>query len=133
MKIGISSQNFREITGHAGKGRRFILYSPGEGGEPVEIERLRLPPEMSLHEFRGTDHPLFALDVLITGSCGQGFVNRMTSQGVRVIATSEKDPLKAVRSVLAGAELPPPEPHDHDHPPHLHPFLLQIQGHDCKH
>ena len=26
MRIGVTSQNFRTITGHAGKTRRFLIY-----------------------------------------------------------------------------------------------------------
>lgn len=113
MKIGITTQNFRTITGHAGKTRRFIIYSPDATGAPVEIERLDLPKEMSMHEFRGVHHPIDNLDVLITGGCGQGFFNRMASRGVRVVTTSETDPSKALAAVLQGEPLPPALPHEH--------------------
>ena len=112
MKIGVTSQNFRTITGHAGKTRRFLVYESLQD-EIREIERLDLPKEMSMHEFRGDRHPLDALDVLIVGSSGQGFMRRMAAKGVRVVATSETDPLKAVSSVVSGADLPPPVPHEH--------------------
>ena len=46
MKIGVGSQNFRTITGHAGKTRRFLIYEAGQAGIR-EIERLDLPKEMS--------------------------------------------------------------------------------------
>jgi len=112
MKIGVTSQNFRTITGHAGKTRRFLIYE-SQQTEIREMDRLDLPKEMSMHEFRGGRHPLDDLDVLITASCGQGFARRMEAQGVRVISTAETDPLKAVSGVVAGADLPPPEPHEH--------------------
>lgn len=112
MKIGVTSQNFRTITGHAGKTRRFLVYeSLSEGIR--EVERLDLPKEMSMHDFRGDRHPLDALDLLITAGCGSGFVQRMATRGVQVVATSETDPLKAVVGVVAGTELPPPIPHEH--------------------
>ena len=66
-----------------------------------------------MHEFRGISHPLDELDILITGSCGEGFVRRMAAKGVRVIATSETDPAKAATMVLAGDELPAAKPHKH--------------------
>lgn len=112
MKIGVTSQNFRTITGHAGKTRRFLVYESSQA-EIREIERLDLPKEMSVHEFRGDRHPLDALDVLIVGSCGQGFMRRMAARGVRVFATSETDPSRAVSGVVAGTALPPPVPHKH--------------------
>ncbi|RTZ73783.1 MAG: nitrogen fixation protein [Gammaproteobacteria bacterium] len=113
MKIGVTSQNFRTITGHAGKTRRFLVYAPDDQGRPVEVERLDLPREMSMHEFRGHDHPLFDLDVLITAGCGEGFVRRLAQHGVQVLATGETDPLTAVEKVLKGEPLPPPQPHRH--------------------
>ena len=113
MKIGITSQNFRTITGHAGKTRRFLIYTPDNQGVPLETGRLDLPKEMSMHEFRGVEHPLDDLDVLITGSCGEGFLRRMAAKGVRVIATSETDPARAASMVLTGDDLPAAEPHSH--------------------
>jgi len=115
MRIGVTSQNFRTITGHAGKTRRFLVFEASAGTEPREVERLDLPMEMSLHEYHGDDHPLFGLDALITQGHGQGFAQRLTRHGVRVIATSASDPLAAVAAVAAGQPLPEPLPHDHDH------------------
>jgi hypothetical protein len=115
MRIGVTSQNFRTITGHAGKTRRFLVFEASAGTEPREVERLDLPMEMSLHEYHGDDHPLFGLDALITQGHGQGFAQRLTRHGVRVIATSASDPLAAATAVAAGQPLPGPLPHDHDH------------------
>ena len=115
MRIGVTSQNFRTITGHAGKTRRFLVFESSAGAVPHEVERLDLPMEMSLHEYHGDDHPLFGLDALITQGHGQGFAQRLTRHGVRVIATSASDPLAAAAAVAAGESLPEPLPHDHDH------------------
>ena len=115
MRIGVTSQNFRTITGHAGKTRRFLVFEQDATGALREAERLDLPLEMSLHEFRGDDHPLFALDAIITESCGGGFVQRLARHGVRVIATSATDPLTAATALASGQALPEPLPHDHGH------------------
>ena len=115
LKIGVSSQNFRTVTGHAGKGRRFMVYETTNAEEILEIGRVDLPKEMSLHEWNGQgEHPLFDLDILITGSCGDGFIRKMGSRGVQVRATSETDPITAVKALLAGT-LPEAAPHDHAH------------------
>ncbi len=115
MNIGITSQNFRTITGHAGKARRFLIFVADSSGNMIEVDRLDLPPEMSIHNFRGGEHPLDNLDILITQGCGQGFIHNMAARGVRVITTSETDPLKAAEAVYSGQPLPPPEPHTHNH------------------
>jgi predicted Fe-Mo cluster-binding NifX family protein len=115
MRIGVTSQNFRTVTGHAGKTRRFLIYETDGREEPVEVERLDLPKEMSLHEYHGDDHPIYRVDAVITGSCGPGFVQRLARYGVQVVATSENDPAAAALALAAGRPLPPAEPHEHGH------------------
>ena len=120
MKIGITSQNFRTITGHAGKARRFLIYEPQADGTLQEVDRWDFPKEMSMHEYRSTDpHPVEQLDILITGGCGQGFRSRLERLGVTVIATSETDPLTAAVAASQGESLPPAE-ENHDHHHHGH-------------
>ena len=116
MKIAITSQNFRTVTGHAGKTRRFLVFEAA-GDEVREVERLDLPKEMSFHELPGdAPHPIDGVDVLVTGGCGQGFVTRLARRGIRVVATGEADPARAARLVCTGRPLLPPAPHDHpDH------------------
>lgn len=116
MKIGVTSQNFRSITGHAGKARRFIIFEADTtSGEINEIERLDLPKGMDIHSFAGVMHPIEQLDILLTGGCGDGFLRRMAAYGVQVITTSETDPIKAATAVLKGESLPVAEPHTHQH------------------
>jgi len=113
MKIAVTSQNFRTITGHAGKTRRFLVFAAEHGSAPVEVGRFDLPPEMSMHEFAGGPHPLDAVDVLLTASAGDGFVRKLGQRGVRVVITGEADPKTAVADLLAGS-VKPPAPHEHD-------------------
>jgi predicted Fe-Mo cluster-binding NifX family protein len=115
MRIAISSQNFKTITGHAGKTRRFLIYEVETGGEPTEIERLDLPKELSLHEYHGTDHPLYqrGLSAILTASAGPRFVERMHEQGIDVITTAENDIENALKAIAAGDPLPPAAPHEH--------------------
>jgi predicted Fe-Mo cluster-binding NifX family protein len=113
MNIAVTSQNFRTITGHAGKTRRFLVYSLASDGVWRESDRVDLPKEMSMHEFKGGPHPVDAFDVVITESCGEGFIRKMTERGVVVLTTSETDPLTAVKAYAAGHALPPAEPHVH--------------------
>jgi predicted Fe-Mo cluster-binding NifX family protein len=113
MRIGVTSQNFRTITGHAGKARRFLIFEAAGTEPPQETGRIDLPKEMSLHEYHGDDHPVFDMDVVITAGCGARFVERLAARGVRVFATSETDPQTAAAAVAAGRPLPPAEPHAH--------------------
>jgi predicted Fe-Mo cluster-binding NifX family protein len=116
MKIAVTSQNFRSITQHAGKTRRFLIFEQDPAtGKPREIGRLDLPKEMSMHEYHGEEHPLFKVDMLVTGSSGEGFKRRMARAGVQVIVTAETDPYSATEALFSGRPLPPPEPHTHGH------------------
>ncbi len=120
MHIAISSQNYRTITGHAGKTRRFLIYDVQPGQEPRELERLDLPKEMSLHEYHGDDHPLFnaGVDAVLTASAGQNFVNRLGRRGIQVLTTSESDIAAALSALSSGAPLPAAAPHEHGHDHH---------------
>ncbi|MEJ2423221.1 MAG: NifB/NifX family molybdenum-iron cluster-binding protein [Candidatus Thiodiazotropha sp.] len=120
MKIAVTSQNFRTITAHAGKSRRFLTYETNAQGELVELTRIDLPKELSIHEYKGLTHPLFEFDILVSASAGQGFINRLAQQGVQVICTSETDPRTAAQAIAEGKPLPAPEPHDHTHHHHHH-------------
>lgn len=103
MKVAVTSQNFRTITGHAGKTTHFLVFEV-EGAEPPrEVERLDLPREMMMHEFRGgAEHPLQRVNALVTGGAGDGFVRRLASWGVAVAITEESDPVAAVSAFARG-------------------------------
>jgi predicted Fe-Mo cluster-binding NifX family protein len=111
MKFAVASQNFRTITPHAGKTRRFLLFEAVRGSEPVETGRLDLPKEMAMHEFAGGSHPLDEVQVIIAGSAGPGFIARMKERGIAAVPTAETDPRAAVTAYLAGT-LAPTAPHD---------------------
>ena len=113
LRIAVGSQNFRTVTSHAGKTRRFLVYLVQDDGSVREVERLDLPMGQSLHDHHGDDHPLYRVDVVVTGGCGEGFVRRMSAHGVRVVATAEPDPRAAAQAVAAGLPLSPALPHAH--------------------
>ncbi len=124
MKIAVTSQNFQTVTPHAGKARRFLVYEVNPDGEVIETGRLDLDRVMTIHEFRGSGdaHPLDQMDILITGSAGAGFVQRLNLRGVRVVLTSERDPLQAITD-LANNQIKPPSPlacNHHHHHQHEH-------------
>ena len=140
MRIAVTTQNFKTITGHAGKSRRFIVYDVDGSASPVEVERLDLLPGMSIHDYQGDDHPLFqlGLNALITQSAGAGFMQRMARHGIAVHATSESDPRRAVALLASGAALAAAPPHEHDHghahrhdhsdQPHAAPTQLRVEN-----
>lgn len=106
MKVAVTSQNFRSVTSHAGKARRFLVFEIGDSDPPREVGRLDLPKEMSFHEFHGDGHPIDGVAALITGGAGGGFLARMAERGIEVIVTGEADPLQAVIDYTHGVVKP---------------------------
>nr|VFK40392.1 MAG: Predicted Fe-Mo cluster-binding protein, NifX family [Candidatus Kentron sp. TC]VFK57635.1 MAG: Predicted Fe-Mo cluster-binding protein, NifX family [Candidatus Kentron sp. TC] len=125
MKIAVTSQNRREITGHAGRCRNFQIYDIAEdssGGNIKGKELLELPKEQSLHEHRGASHPVLdQVQVFISGGMGQGMRNRLAERNIRGIVTEETDPDKAIRDFLNGSLVEKESSHggsDHHHDDH---------------
>ena len=114
MKIAVTSQNFRTVTGHAGRARRFLIYDTEAGTEPVEVARLELPKELAMHEFHGAGgarpHPIDGVDVILSQGFGDGFARRMVQRGIAVFATDQTDPVEAVRAYRATAQAKPEAP-----------------------
>lgn len=101
MRLAVANQDSRVVTHHAGTTRRFVVYAVEPFEQPVEVDRLDLPEGMTLREFHGHHgHPLYAADVLIAGSLGQGFKQRMAKHGIIAVCTEESDPVKAARKFL---------------------------------
>jgi len=101
--IAIASQNFRTVSPHGGKSCRFLVFKVAACRAPIELDRLDLPKEQSIHEFKGEGaHPLDAVDVLIAGSVGAEFISRMADRGICALATTETDPVIAIARFLAG-------------------------------
>jgi predicted Fe-Mo cluster-binding NifX family protein len=119
MQIAVSSQNFRSVTGHAGHARRFLVFKV-DGADSINlVDRLDLPKELAIHGFDDRQpHPLYDVDVLITGGAGEGFKRRLAMRGVRVVATGETDPETAVKDFLAGAVKAPEADDHHGHDDH---------------
>ncbi|WP_319239411.1 NifB/NifX family molybdenum-iron cluster-binding protein [uncultured Propionivibrio sp.] len=101
LRIAVTSQNRKQITEHAGKCRKFWIYET-RAKAIVSKTLLELPLEQSLHASAGDDkHPLDPIDLLITGSIGDGLRQRLAERGVDTIVTTETDPDAVVGKLLA--------------------------------
>ncbi len=110
MKIAVTSQNFRTVTGHAGRARRFLIYDAEPGAEPLEVARLDLPKELAMHDFHGAGaHPIDGVDAILSQGFGDGFARRMGMRGIAVAVTDKTDPVAAVKAYLAGERTAPEE------------------------
>lgn len=103
MKIAVTSQNRKTITGHAGKCRKFWVFVT-ENNKIIDRDLLELPKEQSFHESSPHEaHPLDDIDILITAGMGQGLVMRLERNGIKGLMTNESDPEKAVLLYLTGS------------------------------
>lgn len=116
MRIAVTSQNFRTVTGHAGKARRFVVFEADGQTPSREIERLDLDIDMAIHGYdHHAVHPLDSMNVLITSGAGEGFVRNLAARGVLVVATSETIPSLAVEAFLDGRVKSASDGCNHDH------------------
>jgi predicted Fe-Mo cluster-binding NifX family protein len=100
LRIAVSSQDRRTITGHAGRCRKFWVYEIR--GSKVERKTLReLMPEQALHSSPlGDGHPLDDVHVMITAGMSPFLYQRLQQGGIRPFVTEEADPDEAVRMLL---------------------------------
>jgi len=122
MKIAISSQNRKEVTGHAGQCRKFWIVELDQrkvvSRTLVEVER-----EETFHETGGGfPQALQGIDVLVSGGMGPGLRQRLAARGITAIVTTETDVEQAIAGVLAGtltdeaaAQATTTGCHDHEH------------------
>lgn len=103
MKIAVASSDFRSVSGHAGRAKRWLTFSIDEAGQVSVPEHIELPGDQVFHyvEENGQPHPLDGADVVITLSAGEGFIKHMEKRGAIVALTAEKDAAKAVADYLA--------------------------------
>lgn len=105
MKVAITSQNLRQVTGHAGLCRRFMLFDVQEH-EITLLKPIELTREQTFHELQGREpHPLDGVEVLISGGMGQGLFMKLVQLGIQPIVTQETDPLRAVQGLRDGSLL----------------------------
>ena len=103
MRIAVTSQNFKTVTGHAGKTRRFLIYEVGRDDGAHEIDRLDLPKDQSIHETANdAPHPLDGCDWVVTGGCGEGFPRKMAKRNISVFVTDLTDPAEAALAAASG-------------------------------
>lgn len=109
MKIAIATGDFENVASHAGQSRRWLLYNCVPGVPIPAPRRIELDSRQVFHHFEGEGpHPLDAVEVIIAGSAGDGFLRRMQTRGVTVLLTGERDARRALEKVLAGEALEDP-------------------------
>lgn len=81
MKIAITSQNKKHITGHAGKCRKFWLLEIIDD-DVVTKELIELPKEASIRASGQLPEELNGIDRFITSGMGNGMERRLQFLGI---------------------------------------------------
>lgn len=111
MRIAVASRDGKTVSGHIGRCADWIVYEITTAVEPAqvaEVERVTLPKELVFHHFQDDKpHPLQSCNVVIGGSCGESFVDKMKNKrGIEVVLTAETDPVRAVVDYVSDTLLP---------------------------
>jgi len=102
VKFAVASEDFQTISGHAGHAARFLVFEAEAGIDPVEVARIDLNEDQTVHNFQGGQHPLDGVNVLIAGSAGGCFVEKMRERGITTVAVRNMAPATAVAAYLMG-------------------------------
>lgn len=120
MKFAVATDDFATVAAHAGHAARFVVFEGEPGQEPVETARVDLTQDQTGHYYQGGAHPLDGINVLIAGSAGQCFVEKMAARGIITAVAPGMAPDLAVAAYLTGVIGPLVEAdtcqcsHDHD-------------------
>lgn len=103
LKVGITAQNRKTISEHAGKCRNFFIYDIDN--KITNKYLLELTKEEVLHEVLHTPNSsslLFDLDILLTRGIGYGAIQKLARHNVTCYKIEETDPDKALEKLLNG-------------------------------
>jgi len=71
MKIAIATNDYTQVSGHAGQARDWLLYDSDAASD--EPERIRLSKAQVFHNWEGEGtHPLDEVAVIVAASAGEG-------------------------------------------------------------
>ena len=103
MKIAVTSANGKTICGHAGKCPGFLIYELNKD-QTIRQTHIKLSADEVLRNLTGTlsthpEHPLYGIDTFITNSLGEGLIEKLQNDGIKVLQTDDSDPLTALNQL----------------------------------
>ncbi len=107
MKIAITTNNKKDITAHAGGCRHYLIYTV-EKEKVINKELLHFKKEQTLkytfHHDTNMEpqNKIFDMDIVLTGSIGQGAILKLAKQNVKAYIIEETDPDIAIEKLLNG-------------------------------
>ncbi len=108
-RIAIATQDFKAVSGHAGRARDWFVVTLDAGADEPHCERVTLEKSQILHlATEDRPHPLDGVDLVVAGSAGEGFVRHMARRGAEVVLTAETDPARVIDACRSARALPAP-------------------------
>ncbi len=107
MKIAVATNDtWRQVSGHAGQTRNWLVFDCQPGAPLPEPQRVLLTKEQLPHHFQDDGpHLLHGIEIMIAASAGDGFIRHMEKWGAQVLLTGETEPLMALQKIMAGEAL----------------------------
>lgn len=104
--VAITCQNKKKISGHAGTCRNYLIYKIIDN-IIVSKELIEISIEEALHNtfhnpIENPNHPLFKVDILLTGGIGLGGIMHLKHYKVQAFIVDETNPDEAVKKLLDG-------------------------------
>jgi len=105
--VAVTCQNRKEVSGHAGMCRNFLMYTI-DNNIIISKKLLELGKEESLHnalhqgDFETVNHPIFNVNILLTGGIGMGAITKLKTKNVASYIIEEKNPDTAIDNLLNG-------------------------------
>ena len=107
MKIALSMQNGRDLSGHAGRCTGFLVYTIEN--DTIQSKKLvEIDMDMTFHSifhdgvYSFSQSPLHDIKCIISGSMGLGFVQKMKSNGIEALQTDEQNPDSLIEKYIRG-------------------------------
>jgi predicted Fe-Mo cluster-binding NifX family protein len=105
--VAITSQNKKTVTKHAGECRNYLIYTIEKdiiaGKKVLELQDNEILKYTFHHDkSENPKNVLFDMDILLTGSIGQGGINKLANQNVTAYIIKEKDPDVAIEKLIKG-------------------------------
>lgn len=107
MKIAVTYQNGKTISGHAGRTNHFLIYTI-EDQKVIDKQDLELDKEQTFHNIFHNglepvpEHPLLNVVAIIAGNMGPGFFQKMKMNNIDALNSDERDPNVAIEKLLEG-------------------------------
>lgn len=121
IKIATPVDDRHEIHGHFGHCDSYDVFSLDDNNNVLQVEHIPSVSGCGCKSGIAADLAAQGVTVMITGNIGQGAVNKLGSEGIKVVRGAEGDAQQAVLNFLNGTLIDNQQICDnHEHGDHHH-------------